>query len=162
MKVIAIDPGLDGAIVIMGDGEFSSYTMPTTKNGDYNEVDFAGLSALINELPDLPYFVERAMPMAMGSKHAFNYGRGFAAIEIAIQLAKRSVTYVEPLKWSKVMHEGIDTRFTPKVKSVIAIERLYPTIHPLIPRTPKSKKLHLGVVDATLIAGYGIRKLGAQ
>ncbi len=62
----------------------------------------------------------------------------------------------------KEMHDGIDSKLKPKYKSEIAIERLYPDLVPQIPRSPKSKKLHMGIVEAILICGYGMRKFKGE
>jgi hypothetical protein len=83
------------------------------------------------------------------------------ALEIAVRQSGVPVVYVEPQKWTKVMHQGVSNDLKPKAKSLIALERLCPKIYPKVP-TNKNGKLHDGVVDATLIASYGIRFLGAN
>lgn len=131
--------------------------MPVKKeNGDIDYQNFK--VTLLNTLQPCKthIYLERAMPMAMGAKHAFNYGRGFAAIEIAIQELKIPVTYIEPRKWQKEMFQGIDSRLKPKEQSLIAVERLFPQYLDSIPKRPKGK-YHDGAVDALLIAEYGRR-----
>lgn len=159
-KVLAIDPGQTGAFVYLDSkGYFDFELMPIIENGKDKDVDFEAVRNILKGFLDVDaIFLERAAPHAMGSKHAFNYGRGFAAIEIAVKLSEIPVVYVEPAKWTKVMHEGISNDLKPKAKSLIAVERLYKKLLPKIPRTPKSKALLDGVVDALLIAGYGLRK----
>lgn len=154
---MGIDPGQKGALVwLKGDAvDFEFLEMPLNAEGD---VSFEGILKALKNIPDsIPVYLERAVPFAMGTKHAFNYGRGFAAIECALFIAKRAVTYIEPGKWAKVMHQGIDSNLKPKVKSIIALERLYPKLAPLVPKSPKSKKYHDGVMEALLIAGYAQR-----
>ncbi len=102
-------------------------------------------------------FLERAIPMAMGAKHAFNYGRNFMVLELAVKHSRIPCTYVEPSKWTKVVHEGISADLKPKAKSAIAIKRLLPNLE--LPTT-RTGKLDEGVVDAVLIALYGARILG--
>lgn len=159
--IVGIDPGNTGAIVALQGNKIKSFNMPVTKIGKSTEIDFQGIQDLLaGELLYITahFFVERAKPLAMGAKHAFNYGRGFAAIEIALLLAEVPVTYVEPTTWCKVMHEGISADFKPKVKSLVAVKRLYPKLVKQIP-VNRNGKLHEGVVDALLIAGYGLRMI---
>ncbi len=160
--VLGIDPGLAGAFVVFDGSDFASYAMPIVEIGKEKSIDFDGVHELLWNLQEkhgagLHVFIERAVPFAMGSKGAFNYGRGFAALEIAIFLLKFPVTYVEPNKWTKEMHEGISADLKPKSKSLVAVKRLYPN---LVPQLPKGRKGALldGPIDALLIAGYGLRK----
>lgn len=161
MTVVGIDPGNTGALVSITKNQIKTFNMPTTKIGKSVEINFQGIQDLLaGELlsTDVHFFVERAMPLAMGSKHAFNYGRGFAAIEIALLLAEVPVTFVEPNKWAKVMHEGISADLKAKAKSLVAVKRLYPKLVKQLPVNRNGKLLD-GAVDALLIAGYGLRIL---
>lgn len=148
---MGIDPGQKGAFSLIdsGSNEIKFKEMPL-KN---ENVDFEAVrKILIAWNPDI-VFLERAMPMAMGAKHAFNYGRGFAALELAIQIEGFPVVYVEPAKWPKQVLDGIDSRLKPKARSLIAFERLYPDVD--IVRNKKGAP-HDGMVDALLIAHYGL------
>jgi hypothetical protein len=151
-RVIGVDPGKSGAFVLWDGQDLNHFPMPLKEK----EIDFQGVVELVGKLKECHFFLERAYPGGMGVTAAFNYGRGFAAIEHAIQIHKIPVTYVEPSKWAKIMHEGIDAELKPKAKSRIAVERLFPVQVNNIPRT-KTGKFHEGVVDALLIAEYGRR-----
>lgn len=159
---LGVDPGFSGAFVLTdGVGFVKTWPMPLVviPGGD-RTIDFDGVHELLTDIFEehRPHvFLERAVPMAMGSKGAFNYGRGFAAIEIAIQLIGMSVTYVEPAKWAKYMHEGLSTDLRPKAKSLMAVRRLYPRLIKVLPTNTKGNLLD-GPIDALLIAGYGIRR----
>lgn len=155
MKILGIDPGLSGAFATVQNGKiFDLNLMPLINK----EIDFKGIGIILSFVKPDHVFLERAIPFAMGSKSAFNYGRGFAAVELAIGLSGIPVTYVEPGKWTKEMHEGISADMKPKAKSLIALGRLYPEWLPQVPKS-RTGKLHEGVVDALLIAGYGQRKI---
>src|ERR1700677_1663586 len=102
--VVAIDPGHTGAFVLYdGKDHFQWWPMPIIKEGKNTSVVFALVHEMLTDIRQkykgAHVYLERAMPMAMGSKHAFNYGRDFAALEIAIRLVGLPVTYVEPAKW---------------------------------------------------------------
>ena len=154
--VVGIDPGLAGAIVLLGPDSLETFKMPI----DEGRVSFDGLVELFLSLPKTaPVFLERAKALAMGSTYAFNYGNDFAKVEIALKVAGLSTIYIDPTAWTKAMFTGVSKDLKPKARAKIALERLYPSIVPLVPRTPKSKELVEGVVDAVLIAGYGKRIL---
>lgn len=153
MGILGIDPGLTGAFVYLTRKEFRFALMPVQDK----RVDFDGVRALIARERPAQVILERAMPLAMGSKHAFNYGRDFAALEIAIRLSKTPVLYVLPKDWMKTLLEGVDARLKPKERSQIAVRRLFPHLVSKIPAN-KNGKLHEGIVDALLIAAYGLNK----
>lgn len=163
MKVMAIDPGLSGAFVVTdGESLIKCWPMPISITGKEKKITFNSVNDLLNRIR-LQYgrihiFLERAVSFGMGSKAAFNYGRGFELIEIAIGLNEFPVTLVEPAKWTKEMHEGISADLKAKAKSVIAVQRLFPQLVKGIPKKPRGG-IHDGFVDAVLIAGYGLRKL---
>ena len=165
MRVLGIDPGLAGAFVVFDGKEFASYAMPIVENGKDKFVEFDGVHELLFNLSDvntdLHVFLERAVSFGMGTKAAFNYGRGFAAVEIAIELLKMPVTYVEPGKWTKEMHAGISGDLKPKAKSLIAVKRLFPKLVGQLPKGKKGKLLD-GPIDALLIAAYGLKKVTSQ
>lgn len=159
---LGIDPGFSGAFVLTdGAGFLKIWPMPLVviPGGD-RTISFDGVHELLSQVFEeyRPHaFLERAKPIAMGSKGAFNYGRGFAALEIAIELIGMPVTYVEPSTWTKYMHEGLSTDLRPKAKSIMAVKRLYPKLAKVLPTNTKGA-LQDGPIDALLIAGYAIRK----
>lgn len=155
-KCLAIDPGKKGALVYLSETDFVYYEMPLTLT---NDVCMKSVAKILKHHPGVHVVLERAMPFSMGMKSAFNYGRDFAALEIAIILCKNPVTYVEPRKWTKEMCQGIKQAMGQKTKNALAAQRLYPRYYEQIPKGPRSKKPHDGVVDALLMAGYGLRKV---
>lgn len=163
MKVLGIDPGINGAFVVTDGHVLESHAMPIVVAGKEKLIHFAGVQELLllvhKRHGHIHVFLERAVPMAMGSKGAFTYGRGFEALVIALGLAGFPITHVEPARWAKEMHEGISADLKPKARSLIAVKRLYPRLVGSLPKRPKGG-LHDGPIDALLIAGYGLRKLG--
>jgi|KBSSwiStaDraftv2_1062776.scaffolds.fasta_scaffold274839_3 hypothetical protein len=153
--VIGIDPGKEGAFVLLSDKKFESKVMPLKTDGG---VDFEAVRDIIEmwQFDADHIFLERAVAFRMGCTSAFNYGRGFAALEIACMLSGLPVTYVEPAKWTRVIHAGIKKDLKPKQKSLIALERLHKPIKKLV-LTSRNGKLHEGIVDALLIASFGLR-----
>lgn len=160
IKVLGIDPGNEGAFVLYDGSTAQTWMMPVTKESGATLVDFNGVHGLLWDLQGMVdhVFLERAVSFAMGVKGAFNYGRGFASLEIAIQILHMPVTYVEPGKWTKTMHEGISSDLKPKAKSLIAVKRLFPKLVSELPQNRNGKLLE-GPIDALLIAAYGLKRL---
>lgn len=158
--LLAIDPGLQGAFVLTDFTTIEVMKMPIKLMGKDKDIDYAEVCKfLIAHNHEITHvFLERAVPFGMGTKGAFSYGRGFAMIEIALLKFALPITYVEPSKWTKLMHAGIDRNLKPKVRSDIAVKRLYPTLIASLPQKSQGV-LHDGAVDALLIAGYGQRQL---
>lgn len=164
MNVMGIDPGKQGAFVVLGETilgpDHFFFEMPIDHIG---EVDFDAVTDFLSPFhkDNIHVYLERAKPMAMGSKHAFNYGRDFAKIEMALHISRIPTIYVEPTTWMKTMHEGISKDLNPKVRSRIAAERLFPFQAKMIKKN-KNDKLHEGIVEALLIAGFGQRQLNTR
>lgn len=161
MRIIGIDPGKTGWIVCLSDtgSIIGHHPMPIDTAGDVDhERVFQEVKRLSGGEPT-QIFLERAMPMAMGSKHAFNYGRDFKAVEVAVKVSAIPFTMVEPSKWCKAMYQGIDARLQAKAKALIAFEQLMPGEKDKAPRGPKTGRVLDGFVDAALIAEYGRRFL---
>lgn len=154
MKIMGIDPGLSGAFVQLEGNKVISKVMPTKGTSKDRDIDIDGVLAILRELKPDHVFIERITAFAMGAKASFTFGRGVAVLEMALKFTQTPFTLVEPAKWGKEMHEGIDGDLKPKAKSKKAISRLFPTLF------PEGHKHHEGVVDAVLIAEYGRRKLG--
>jgi hypothetical protein len=162
--VIGIDPGITGGIVVTDGQKIKSYLMPLDVEGKERRIGYLGVRMILldcvkfNGYRNIQVFLERAVSFGMGTKAAFNYGRGFEAVVLAVQLLEMPLTLVEPGKWAKVMHAGISGNLKPKVKSGIAVKRLFPKLCGKLPTNTKGKILD-GPMDALLIAGYGLRSL---
>jgi len=158
MIVMGIDPGLEGAFVTLEGSKLLNFSkMPL--GHDEKGIDFAAVCRLLNDFKPDHIYLERAVAFRQGVTSAFNYGKGVAAIEIAIQLSAIPCTQVMPAKWTKFIHQGIKADLEPKVKSAIALERLRPKFKDLIPKGIRSGKYHDGILDALLIALYGQHQL---
>lgn len=161
MVVVAIDPGKKGALLALSDDMQvkAIMNMPLGKDKFVVYTDVYRFLTQVNEKYGVDHiFLELAKPMAMGSKHAFNYGMDFKSLEIATTLTKLPFTLIEPNKWSKQMHQGISSKYKPKVKSLMAVERLFPRQLEKLHKT-KTGNYHDGQIDALLIAAFGIRML---
>jgi hypothetical protein len=160
--VIGIDPGLAGAIVLTDGAELVEVRrMPLTFSR--KEIHYQILRDDLVRRFDVKnhlVYLERAIPMAMGSKAAFTYGMGFERIIRAVHEAGGECVLIEPSKWTKVMHEGLSKDLKPKAKSLAAAKAYFPELIGELPRGPRSGGLLDGPVDALLIAGYALKLRG--
>lgn len=151
MKVIGIDPGQKGAIVILDEDLILLHQMPE---------DATGILAILSEHTDGHVFLEKAQAMSIGgakqgTSSMFNYGVGFGTILGILTALKIPHTLVHPKTWCKVMHQGT-TADDAKKRSLEAARRLYPHVEFIRPRCRNPDE---GYIDAILIAGYGKRAL---
>lgn len=111
MIILGIDPGLSGALCLMGDVTHHSEiidipTFSLSRNGkNKREVDAIGLSNAINEhLPIKHCFIEQvgAMP-GQGVSSVFAFGKSYGVIIGVLAARGIPVTYVHPRVWKKAL-----------------------------------------------------------
>ncbi len=91
-----------------------------------------------------------------GVSSMFNYGTGFGRLMGWCEALGLPYELVTPQAWGKVMHAGT-TGTDPKARSLQAVQRLFPGVQLTV---GKSKKVHMGLAEALLIAEYGVRRAG--
>jgi crossover junction endodeoxyribonuclease RuvC len=155
---IGIDPGLDGAIAVIGDGRPEIYDMPVVtklrrrkgKKVEVRQVDEEGLTSLMESFPSVcRVTIEDLLPMSKrGAIAAFSLGRSFgivlgvaAALGFAYQLAS-------PQRWKREF--GLIGR--DKNTSIMRAKGLSPSAAKYM-----TKASHHGRADALLLAEYGRR-----
>lgn len=175
---VGIDPGLEGALAVLEDGELEFHDTSVYTNGTKRHIDAAKCAALLRDIKDgcqfsqeeskirqdtgkLPVSFKRlmvtiervgAMPK-QGVTSVFTFGYGFG-VWIGI-LAALEIPYqlVTPQSWKKLLMPG-----EPKEKdaSRVVARRLWPS------QTEEalSRKKDHGRADAALLAEYG-RRTGA-
>lgn len=153
IKFLGIDPGLKGGLVLISDsGKILDFIkMPVRKDG---LIDHAAITEFISKIKGVSIFLERAVSFGMGTTGAFTYGRGFAAIEIAIELSGNRFNHVYPTTWTRLLHKDQPKDIETKEKSLRAARSLHNLS--LFPKA-RTGKIHDGLVDAYLIAEYGRR-----
>ncbi len=167
MMALGIDPGLSGAFVLTdGKKALRWWAMPLVAGASGGkEISTVKIREIIkaalhcnDHYRNMNVFLEKAVSFGMGTKSAFNYGRGFERVCLGLEFANLPYTLVEPNKWTKVMHEGLQKDLKPKAKSLMAVKKLYPNLVGELP-TKRNGELFDGFVDALLIAGYGLKTL---
>jgi crossover junction endodeoxyribonuclease RuvC len=159
MNVLGIDPGQSGGLVLLGPSGniLDKKVMPVDGTGDLDKQTFADILVEWWLWNKFHVYLERIVPFALTAKSALTFGRQLGMIEQFLWEHSYPVTFVEAPKWTKEIHQGIDANLKPKIRSSIAVERLFPGVRLL--GSDKSKKNHDGLVDALLIAEYGRRKI---
>jgi crossover junction endodeoxyribonuclease RuvC len=146
MLTIGIDPGLTGAIAVLKHGHFHGiFDMPTVSKGSgsvKNEVDPAGLAAILRE-HDAMCVIERvnAMPK-QGSSSTFSLGDSFGSARAVVAALGMSLTYVTPAAWKKHFKLPSDK----ELSRALAI-RMYPS-------APLHLKKHADRAEALLMARW--------
>lgn len=150
-KIIAIDPGKEGGIVV--------YSV------DKKEV----IEAV--KMPETPQFVEMLLGKykhnsicylekvggipGMGASAMFNFGKGYGYLEMALICKKIPTVSVTPQKWQKEMQLGVKGKMSTnqwKTKLMNRAQQLFPDITSRF--NLKFKKDWLCISDSLLILEY--------
>ncbi len=155
MLIIAIDPGINGAICFFEDGEVKDVLeMPTMAEGKKNKRQVNGRQ-LFNDLAlrikeyntkNINVVVEQvsAMP-GQGVTSMFNFGQSFGVIKGICAAMQLPIFFVRPAKWKKHF-ELINTQ---KDASRTKAIEMFPKISSIL-----SKKKDSNKADAILIASF--------
>ena len=155
MLIIAIDPGINGAICFFENGEVKDVLeMPTMAEGKKNKRQVNG-HQMYNELSyrikkydmrNINVVVEQvsAMP-GQGVTSMFNFGQSFGVIKGICAAMQLPIFFVRPAKWKKHF-ELINTQ---KDASRTKAIEMFPKISSIL-----SKKKDSNKADAILIASF--------
>lgn len=113
MRVIGIDPGLDGAIAVISANSCRIIDMPTVtveRNGkSKRQVSATELAEILYTIKsdDCHVFAEKVSAMAgQGVTSVFSFGRSFGMIEGILAAFRLPVTFVPPATWVKAVGRG--------------------------------------------------------
>lgn len=144
-KLIAIDPGKNGGIVIYNLQEnrvIEAMKMPETPQEILALLKIYSINSVcyIEKVQGIPGNAANAM---------FNFGRGFGHLEMALLSCRIPTIEVHPQKWQKALSTGTKgkkttTEWKNKLKSIA--QSLYPSLG----------KITLAISDALLICRYGV------
>jgi len=155
MLIIAIDPGINGAICFFENGEVKDVLeMPTMAEGKKNKRQLNGrqiyneISSRIENynLQDINVVVEQvsAMP-GQGVTSMFNFGQSFGVLKGICSAMQLSMFFIRPAKWKKYF--GLIK--TEKDASRTKVIEIFPYISSQLSRKKDSNK-----ADAVLIASF--------
>ena len=175
MIILAIDPGLHGAIAWLDTrtGAAHARLMPLragTERDDYDEDALVALLGPALAEPGTRVVYEKlgSLPAVRGDGKAMgggigNHRRGLACGVLRGILAGLGVPPacrmpVLPQVWQRALLEGIPGADT-KARSVWLARRIFPTVS-LVP--PRCRKPHDGIADALCLAEWGRRQLAGD
>ena len=153
MKVIGIDPGLNGAIAILEEKKvISIIDMPVMAEGKKNkrQLNSAQLVNIIKEniklKDEVIVVVEQvnAMP-GQGVTSMFNFGQTFGAIKGVCAALQLPIFFVRPSKWKKHFELINSSKDASRTKVI----EMYPSLSDQL-----AKKKDVNKSDAILIARY--------
>jgi len=155
--ILALDPGMNGALALYDGTELLTWRMPTyeiTKNGGKRKkINIDALNGIIDACQSMGFinmvYIEQVGPQPKnGAAAAFTYGFGAGVLEAVIQCRKLPFTYVLPQVWKK----DVDC---PKQKddARIRASQIFPNHGHMW-----DKKCLDGVAEASLISYYGFHK----
>ena len=155
MKVVGIDPGLNGAIAILQDKKVLSITdMPVMADGKKNkrQLNNAQLAEILrkntSEGDEISIVVEQvnAMP-GQGVTSMFNFGQTFGAIKGVCAALQLPIFFVRPSKWKKHFELINSSKDSSRTKAI----EMYPYLSDQL-----AKKKDVNKSDAILIARFFI------
>ena len=153
MKIIGIDPGLNGAIVVMENNKvLSVFDMPVMSEGKKNkrQLNSAQLVNIIKESAandeDISVVVEQvnAMP-GQGVTSMFNFAQTFGAIKGVCAALDLPIFFVRPSKWKKHFELINSSKDASRTKVI----EMYPSL-----ANQLTKKKDVNKSDAILIARF--------
>lgn len=144
MIIIGIDPGNNGGIAWIRNGETCVEKMPETLTDLWDLINDIGTMTSLARPRWQAYIEEVHSSPQMGVKSAFTFGNGFGHLEMALTAAGIPFERVRPQAWQKAM--GCLTKGDKNVSKRRAQE-LFPQL-----------KITHATADALLIAEYGRRK----
>ena len=153
MKIIGIDPGLNGAIAVLKDNKvkeiFDAPVMPEGKKNK-RQLNSAQLVKLLKDImsdnEEIAVIVENvsAMP-GQGVTSMFNFGQSFGVLKGICSAMQLPMYFVRPAKWKKYFNLIKSEKDASRTKAI----QIFPYISSQLSRKKDSNK-----ADAILIASF--------
>lgn len=155
-KIIGCDPGRIGGFVIIDDSYQIIDFLPTPSIG--REINIKEIVDWLEGQKKIDHvFIEHSQALHKAAAGVtFSFGKNFGILLGVIGSLRLPYTLVKPKVWQKVMFEGTDPGDKPKSRAYAAALRHYPTFE-FVPKGRRNP--HDGLVDASLVAGYGMYKM---
>lgn len=160
--VIGVDPGVNGAIVVLRDG-IPVKKLETPKIG--SEFDYTYIRKFFSHYKKrnaVLYFEELTGRGGWGATQTFKMARAYELIKTASALSGIRNLEIKPKVWQDVAFKGVKiiwkvgkkrkTKDT-KAMALVASSRLFPSFD--VKKNNRCSTPHDGIVDALLIAYYG-------
>lgn len=159
MRIMGIDNGLGGGLVLLDDGHpVEKRIMPVVDvKGGKREYAIVEIVNLFKTLKPEHVFLERAQSMpGQGVSSMFSIGLGYGMFLGILTSFYIPFTVVHPKTWQKVVFRDLPKQDT-KAMAYIVCSRLWPGVD--WRATERCRKPHDGLCDAAMIAEYGRREM---
>ena len=151
IRVLGIDPGINGALAFICGIKIEIRDMPIVKSIRRTRVNVSYLVQLVQDLNPDHAFVEFASARpGQGVSSCFNYGFSNGIIHGVLAALQVPMTIIHPVKWKRELQVPRD-----KKEARMRASQLMPHGAHLWPLAK-----HDGRAEAALIAYYGAGKLG--
>lgn len=154
---LGLDPGRSGGCILLN--EKGEIIFDDIFDGLKTDQDlYQKVSMLGKKFKAIHIFKEEFASYGVDGRTSFVVGRMHAAIDLACSLNGIPKTDVKPSEWSKYI-SGLYPEFNdlkPKIRNTRIALKLFPKFS-FAPGA--RKKEHLGLIDASLIAWYGLKNL---
>jgi crossover junction endodeoxyribonuclease RuvC len=150
MNMIALGPGLSGAIAILKNNTITAQPFPIAGKA----LDLAALTGIIQEVDPSLAIIEKVASMSgQGVASTFKFGQGYGALLGIVAALKIPTELATPQRWKGVVLAGTTKD---KDTAIAYCRRIFPDV-PLI--MPGCRKPHDGVADALCLLQFGLREL---
>ena len=154
-RVLGVDPGLNGGMVLINESKevLAKTTFPKS-NGVLNCIEIS--TWLKDKCIDHVYLEHvHALPL-VGAGSSFKFGMVFGQIRAILSLSGRGYTLVSPRRWQTIIGANLK-HLRPKERALLKAQELFEKYD--LRKSPRSKVWHDGLVDAALIAYYGLENI---
>lgn len=161
MRVAGIDPGLKGALVVLGESKYCA-TLPMPLQDDRKSIDGEAIAAwLLAEEPDLVVVEKVGARNHLGpggrvvrkAGNEFRFATGYGVILGVLQAMGLPYRLVTPMVWKAKVLGGYGTD---KEAAIAFVQDNYPQVD-LTPR--RCRVPQDGIADAACLAVYGRRHM---
>ncbi|WP_239651517.1 Holliday junction endonuclease [Neosynechococcus sphagnicola] len=151
--LIAIDPGLSGAISILHSGTLTAHPRPLAGK----ELVLGAIAQLIRSANPSLAVLEKVHSMpGQGVSSTFKFGTGYGSILGILVVLGIRTELVPPQTWKRVVLQGTTKD---KDAAISYCRRAFPNVALVLPRC---RKPHDGIADALCLLEYGRRHLFAE
>jgi hypothetical protein len=152
--IVSVDPGLTGGIANLSseDGLWLE-PMPRNENG----IDAQELCRLVKEMRGAKAaYVESIYAVPSSGAHSMMvFGKTYGVVIGILTAFDIPIIEVRPQTWMKEIYHGCPESLVKKERSVWAFKKIFPGINA---NAPGKKSVHMGMLEAALIAEYGRRQ----
>jgi hypothetical protein len=158
MRILGIDPGLNGGLALITEDGIVTETIPTIGAEKGKTILIPALKNwLLEQKIDHAYLESVHAIFGASAGSTFKFGVVLGIIQGILSACGISFEMVDPKVWTREMHRGVVGKLKSKQKSEIAVSRLFPNVD--LKESPRCTRIHDGMMDALLIAEYGRRRM---